>query len=50
MIRELSRGASVKVDLGDAWNFWNYAEIPIEEVRERLGIPSRQAFQMAGSV
>jgi len=50
MIRELSRGASVKVDLGDAWNFWNYAEIPIEEVRERLGIPSRHAFQMAGSV
>ena len=50
MIRELDRGTSVKVDLGDAWNFWDYAEVPIEEMRERLGIPPRHGSRMAGSV
>jgi hypothetical protein len=50
MIRELDRGTSVKVDLGDAWNFWDYAEAPIEEMREWLGITPRHDSQMAGSV
>ena len=50
MLRELSRGTSVQVDLGDAWNFWDYAELPIDEVRERLGIPPRQPARMGGNV
>lgn len=39
MLRELARGGAVKVDLGDGWDFWDYAEVPIEDVREGLGIP-----------
>ncbi len=35
---ELKRGNSVKLDLGDRWNFWEYARLPIDIVRERLGI------------
>ncbi len=33
------RGAAMKVDLGDNWDFWKYVELPIEAVRERLGVP-----------
>ena len=47
MLRELARGGSVKVDLGDAWNFWDYAEVPIDDVRERLGVPARLTAGMA---
>ncbi len=47
MLRELERGNSVKVDLGDAWDFWDYAEVPIDEVRERLGVPPRQLSRAA---
>ncbi len=47
MLRELVRGTAVTVDLGDGWNFWDYAEIPIEDVRERLGFPPRQSLQVA---
>ena len=47
MLRELERGNSVKVDLGDAWDFWDYAEVPIDEVRKRLGIPPRQLTRAA---
>ena len=43
MLRELERGNSVKLDLGDRWDFWEHAELPIEVVRERLGIPPRGA-------
>ncbi len=42
MVRELERGGAVKVDLGDCWDFWDYAEDPIEEVRARLGVPPHQ--------
>ena len=31
--------AAMKVDLGDNWDFWKYVELPIEVVRERLGVP-----------
>ena len=47
MVRELERGSCVKVDLGDAWDFWDHAESPIGEVRERLGIPPSQLTQAA---
>ena len=38
ILRELVRGNSVKVDLGDQWDFWEYAELPLETARERLGV------------
>lgn len=43
MLRELERGAAVKVDLGDGWDFWDYVALPIDVARAQLGIPSRQA-------
>ncbi len=26
-------------DLGDAWDFWPYMDLPLDLVRERLGVP-----------
>ncbi len=37
------RGAAMKVDLGDNWDFWKYVELPIEVVRKRLGVPPLDA-------
>lgn len=37
-LRGLQRGAAMKVDLGDNWNFWDYVEQPIDVVRDNLGI------------
>ncbi len=34
----LRRGAALKVDLGDNWNFWDYVELPIDLARDRLGV------------
>ena len=33
------RGAAMKVDLGSDWDFWEDVELPIDVVRERLGVP-----------
>lgn len=33
------RGAAMKVDLARDWDFWEYVELPIEAVREKLGVP-----------
>jgi hypothetical protein len=38
ILRELERGKSVRLDLGDRWDFWEYAELPIQVARERLGV------------
>ena len=35
----LERGSAVNVDLGNEWDFWKYVELPIEIVREKLGVP-----------
>jgi hypothetical protein len=43
ILRELRRGNSVKLDLGDRWDFWEYAELPIQVARERLGVIPRGA-------
>jgi hypothetical protein len=43
VLRALQRGASMKVDLGDGWDFWEYVELPIGDVRERLGVPPLNA-------
>jgi ubiquinone biosynthesis protein Coq4 len=34
----LDRGAQMKVDLGNGWDFWEDVELPIEVVREKLGV------------
>lgn len=34
----IERGAKVKVDLSDHWDFWPYARLPLDEARARLGI------------
>ncbi len=39
VLRGLQRGAAMKVDLGNNWDFWEYVELPIEVARGRLGIP-----------
>jgi tellurite resistance protein/ubiquinone biosynthesis protein Coq4 len=39
VLRALQRGASMNVDLGSDWDFWEYVDLPIEVVRERLGVP-----------
>lgn len=33
------RGAALKVDLGDGWDFWQDVGLPLEVARERLGVP-----------
>lgn len=43
VFRALRRGAAMKVDLGGDWDFWNYVERPIEEVRQELGVPRLDA-------
>jgi tellurite resistance protein len=35
------RGAQMKVDLGEDWDFWDYAKMPIEVARQKLGVPPR---------
>jgi len=39
ILRAFRRGAEMDTDLGDDWDFWPYVELPIEEVRSRLGVP-----------
>lgn len=39
VFRGLRRGAAMKVDLGRDWDFWEDVELPIDVVRERLGVP-----------
>ncbi len=43
VLHALERGASMKVDLGGGWDFWEYVERPIEVVREQLGVPPLNA-------
>lgn len=38
VLHALTRGAAMNEDLGDAWNFWDVVEQPIENVRQKLGI------------
>ena len=43
VLHALQRGAAMKVDLGNNWDFWQYVDLPIEVVRERLGVPPLNA-------
>ncbi len=38
VLRAMRRGAAMKVDLTDHWNYWEVVELPIDEVRARYGI------------
>ena len=42
VLHALERGAATKVDLGRGWNFWEDVDVPIDAVRERLGISPLQ--------
>lgn len=39
VMHALQRGAACKVDLSDRWNFWEVIDVPVEELRDRYGIP-----------
>ena len=43
VIHGWQRGAAMKVDLGSNWDFWEDVELPIDAVRERLGVPPLNA-------
>lgn len=38
MFAAIERGAQVNLDLSDKWDYWAYAELPVEEVRRQLNI------------
>lgn len=43
VIRAAERGAACRDDLSARWDHWAWVELPLEEARERLGIPPLQA-------
>jgi hypothetical protein len=46
-LHALERGAAMKVDLSAGWDFWDYVRLPIDVVRERLGVPPRESAPQA---
>jgi hypothetical protein len=44
-LRAARRGAAMSTDLFDHWDFWPELERPIDEVRERLGVPPPDSVQ-----
>ncbi|MUG96958.1 hypothetical protein F7734_33320 [Scytonema sp. UIC 10036] len=44
VMQALQRGAACKVDLSKNWNFWEVVEVPVEDLRDRYGIPSLNGF------
>jgi hypothetical protein len=47
VFRALERGAAMKVDLGNDWDFWEYVGLPLEVARQRLGVPALDAHAVA---
>ncbi len=43
MLHALRRGSQVNTDLADGWDLWSHAELPLAEVRRRLGVPALAA-------
>jgi hypothetical protein len=43
MFAALERGSSLSVDLSDKWDYWPYIGLPLEEARQRLGVPPPSA-------
>jgi hypothetical protein len=49
VLNAMNRGAAVTTDLGANWNFWSEIALPLEVVRERLGIRAiEQPFDCDG--
>ena len=44
VIHAWQRGAALRVDLGDGWDFWTELANPIADVRTRLGVPDTRNF------
>jgi hypothetical protein len=38
MFAAMERGAQVNTELSDKWDYWPYAEMPLDEVRQRLNV------------
>jgi hypothetical protein len=43
LVRAFARGAKMKIDLTDHWDFWAVMERPVEELRREYGIDPREA-------
>lgn len=37
----IERGSAVATDLSDQWDFWEWVALPLEEARDRLGVPPK---------
>jgi len=46
-LHALERGAAMKVDLSDGWDFWEVVRLPIDVVRGRLGVVPCQSAPRA---
>lgn len=44
----MRRGAAMNLDLTDGWSYWEVAAVPIDELRERYGIPPKPAARLDG--
>ncbi len=42
LFKAVERGNAMNTDLGDNWDFWPFLELPLEEARNRLGIPAKK--------
>ena len=43
MFAALERGSRMRLDLADRWDYWPLVGLPVEEARQRLGIPAAAA-------
>jgi hypothetical protein len=43
--RAMARGAAMQVDLLDGWRIWDVADMPLDDVRHRYGIPALTAAE-----
>jgi hypothetical protein len=41
----MARGAAMQVDLLAGWRLWDVAELPLDDVRRRYGIPALTAAE-----
>lgn len=41
MLRAIERGTHLNTDLSDHWDFWPLLPLPLEEARQRLGVPPK---------
>jgi hypothetical protein len=46
-LRALARGAAMNTDLTSDWSYWDVVDVPLAELRERLGIPPKSTSRAA---